>query len=79
MWVVLAMKKSFDSIDNDKPWRFPLNQKIKRNYTFGKLTLMKSPTFFWRYKVISNKVWRFRQTLVAFSEYLNFTRDKIRL
>ena len=25
-----------------------------------------------RYKVVSNKIWRFRQILVAFSEYINF-------
>ena len=39
----------------------------------GHNNMPKSQNFFWRYKVISNKIWRLRQILVAFSKYMNFT------
>ena len=35
--------------------------------------MTKSPNIFWRNKVFSNKIRRFRQILVAFSEYVNFS------
>ena len=35
--------------------------------------MTKSPNIFWRNKVFSNKIRRFRQILVTFSEYVNFS------
>ena len=38
--------------------------------------MTKSPNFIWNYSVTSKKGWSFPHIFVAFSEYINFTKDQ---